>query len=67
MLRVAATLVALLCCSIGSAQAATHEHEMAVLTGGEVELEHSGKAVFANVIAPDGPALDAWLVAHVLQ
>ena len=47
--------------------AATHARVVAILPGGSVQLENSGKAGFANLRFPDGALAEEWLAAHLLQ
>lgn len=70
MLRLAAVLVAVLCCTTSAAYAnakTTHETVSAILPDGSLQLARGGKAVFANILAPEPDLLAAWLAEHVLQ
>jgi len=71
MLRYAAAIALLFCCSINPAQAAEtkllRERAVAVLPDGSVQLAQTGKAVFASTIAPDADMANSWLAAHLLQ
>ena len=60
-----ATLI--FCCAATHVFAATDERVIAVLPGGAVQLEHTGKASFANLRFPDNKLAEAWLAAHALQ
>lgn len=71
MLKIAAAIAMVFCCSINHAVAAAtplqRERVVAVLTGGEVQLERTGKAAFLNMLVLDNHVLEAWLSEHLLQ
>ena len=59
------------CCAGASVFAATApittERVIAVQTDGSIQLEHAGKARFANIRFPEVKLAEAWLAGHVLQ
>ena len=63
--------VCLFFCSINHAYAAEktlmRERVVAVLKGGEIQLEKTGKAVFQNLLVRDAARMENWLAEHVLQ
>lgn len=67
MMRFAAALAVVVCCSITGVYAAQNERVMSVSTGGELQLEKTGRAVFTNILAPNVPRMEAWLAKHSLQ
>lgn len=71
MLKIAAAIAMVFCCSINHAHAAEtqvlRERVVAVLPDGSLQLAQTGKAVFANTIAPDADTASSWLAAQVLQ
>ncbi|MFZ4541764.1 MAG: hypothetical protein ACOYNL_08160 [Rickettsiales bacterium] len=65
MRRFAATLIALLCCNINAAYAAT-ERVTAVLADGSIQLSSSGKSLFTNTVFVQPNLAQAWLTEHAL-
>jgi hypothetical protein len=70
-MRIPAVAALIVWCSTGAALAAAKtpitERVIALHPGGVVQLESTGKAVFANLLMPDATRIDYWLAERMLQ
>lgn len=54
-------------CAVPATASALLREQVVALQGTELQLAHSGRAVFADLIFPDTATAESWLSQHVLQ